>query len=334
MEQLTQSEQIKTGIPLNVLDHGYVKLIDSMGNDENIVEAARMSTDRGFISWEPYARCDKCQTILPLKEGEALPAGNCPPDWEPLTAHKWVNFHDGDLGMLDRLWRKKHATPFEMGELVVEVQAPIFVLREWHRHRTQSYNEFSARYSVMPNLHYLPEKSRIQKQSQTNKQGSAEPFEDSEAESIRDEFDEEQQEIFSRYEGMVNDGVAKEIARLNTPVSRYSKMRAKGNIRNWFQFLNLRMRPDAQMEIRQYANMVAVILHAIWPKAYRLFEEYDLYGTHLSRTELHVLREVFIRDWRPGYDLKELGSGDYKLSGTKLKEFLEKINLGGTRILS
>lgn len=319
---------VEKGTLLKVLDHGYVRLIDFMGSDEGIVEAARMSTDKGFISWDPYIRCKKCKDVIAVaNEAHAvIGPSDCPHDWE--------RYPNGDLGLLDNLWRKKHATPFEMGELVIEVQAPIMVFREWHRHRTQSYNEFSARYAVMPNIHYLPDPSRIQKQSTANKQGSAEAFEEDFAAEIIEELEREQQDVYRNYEDMVDDGLAREIARINTPVSRYSKMRAKGNIRNWFQFLNLRMRPDAQYEIRQFANEVGKLISWLWPKAYGFFEEYDLYGAHFSRTELRMLRELFLRAYKPSDKVFEEAAQIEGLSKTKLKEFMEKLEFGGDKILS
>lgn len=320
---------VERGTLLKVLDHGYVRIIDFMGNDESIVEAARMSTDKGFISWDPYIRCKKCKDVIAVaNEAHAvIGPSDCPHDWE--------RYPNGDLGLLDNLWRKKHATPFEMGEFVIEVQAPLFVFREWHRHRTQSYNEFSARYAVMPNLHYIPAKERIQKQSSANKQGSAEMIEEMLAQDAVDQIGNEQQDTYERYEEMVGKGIAREVARINTPVSRYSKMRAKGNIRNWFQFLNLRMRPDAQYEIRQYAEVVGKMISWLWPKAYGFFEEYDLYGAHFSRTELRVLREIFLNTYKPDrirmFDDASKASG---LTGTKMKEFIEKLEFGGDKILS
>lgn len=327
---------VERGTLMKVLDHGYVRIVDFMGNDESIVEAARMSTDKGFISWDPYTRCSDCtkvvypgnpedgpciQSIKNNKTGQVVGVAE-------QKNHHWEKYPNGDLGLLDNLWRKKHATPFEMGELVIEVQAPIMVFREWHRHRTQSYNEFSARYAMMPNLHYLPDATRIQKQSTANKQGSAEAIDPAIAEGTIDRLHKEQQEVYDDYEDMVEIGIAREIARINTPVSRYSKMRAKGNIRNWFQFLNLRMRPDAQYEIRQYAEEVGKILSWLWPKAYSFFEEYDLYGAHFSRTELQFMRECLM-DTNPPLELVERKLG----SKTKANEFIEKIRYGGDKIL-
>ena len=242
-----------TGTEITVLDHGYVRLVDSMGTDETIVEAARMSTGKGFTGWGTPDR-------------------------------------PGDEKLLGFLWENQHTSPFEMCELHVEVQAPIMVFREWHRHRTQSYNEFSARYAQMPDLHYLPAPERIQRQSATNKQGSAEPVPADHAESIRRALEGQQSSVYDYYDVLVKDGVAKEVARLNTPVSRYSKMRAKTDLLNWLRFLGLRMAPNAQWEIRQYANAVAEIVKSIWPRSYALFEEHTLHGVRLSRSEVAALR--------------------------------------------
>lgn len=336
---------------VKILDHGYVKFIDSMGTDETIVEAARMSTGKGFISWDPYERCDGCGEVrFPSQEqkrgGIIMPG---------CSNHKFVNYPDGDRGLLDNLWRNKHATPFEMVEFAFEVQAPIMVFREWHRHRTQSFNEFSARYAQMPNIHYVPEEGRFQKQSTHNKQGSAEQVEDGLARQLREFIETEQGAIYQNYEGMVNKGLAKEVARLNTPVSRYSKMRVKTDLRNWLAFCNLRMRPGAQLEIRLYANVVLDFIRQVCPRAVELFEEYDLYGCYLSRKELFMLRGIIgqfysatceleqardpsaMIDFAPmTVDLQkyaEQSAKDFHLSGTKLKEFLKKLTEGGKTIL-
>lgn len=206
-------------------------------------------------------------------------------------------------------------------------------------HRTLSYNEFSARYALMPDLHYLPDASRIQKQSSANKQGSAEAVGHDKATDIICELQRQQEEVYGYYDAWVGNGIAKEVARINTPVSRYSKMRAKGNLRNWFQFLNLRMRPDAQWEIRMYANEVGKIIQSLWPKAYSLFEEYDLYGAHFSRTELRALRTMLVnytalmKDFTPSQETVDRITKSTGLSGTKLKEFMTKLEFGGEKIL-
>lgn len=317
---------------IKVLDHGYVRYIEHMGKDETVIEAARMSTGRGFVDWDPYKTCTKCgiiqKAVGDLKFGTTFYLDDAPAV-EP-HEHEWKN-EPGDANLLDFLYRHKHMTPFEMGELHIEVQAPIFVFREWHRHRTQSYNEFSARYSAMPNLHYMPPIERFAKQSTDNKQGTGTQLVDYAGE-WRQSVEVEQQDIFNNYDGMLRAGVAKEVARINTPVSRYSKMRAKANLRNWLGFLMLRMEGGAQWEIRQYANAVGEIVKDLWPRVYALFEEYDFYATRFSRTEMDVLRGM-LEDWGnlsgksfDGTDWKvqvERWSKDFK--GRKRQEFLKKV---------
>lgn len=316
-----------------ILDHGYVKYIGHMGSDETFVEAARMSTGKGFFGWywddDTYSdcMCENCKThhlvaTLPIDDDGCSICTNC---WE---INITIFDHDDnppepkllgkkgqprDLGLLNTLYANKHQTPFEMGELCIEVKAPIMVFREWHRHRTQSYNEFSARYSQMPNEHYIPELARIQKQSKTNKQGSAGVMDERYADLVRRNLGQQQQDIYSTYEDWVKDGVAKEIARINTPVARYSKMRAKTDVRNWLAFLLLRMEMGAQWEIRQYADAVASIISALYPRTYELFLEHDLMGVRFSRTEMRLLRAV----------IESFGDA----SNEKLKEWSERLGI-------
>jgi len=279
---------MEKGFTQKILDHGYVKFIDSMGTDETIVEAARMSTNKGFISWEPYRECSKCGRVeAPLIDLPNFFAGA--KDCE----HKWVEKPDGDTGFLEFLLENRHTSPFEQVELAIEVQAPIFVYREWHRHRTQSYNELSARYTQMPNLHYVPDASRLKAVASANKQEASVGDGFADPDTALEEIMAEQQRIYDNYEDMLKHGVPKEIARVNTPVSRYSRMRAKTDIWNWLHFLNLRMRPNAMWEIRQFANAVAAIIEEQFPKTYWLFEEYMLHAQSFSRTEMKVLRKFF-----------------------------------------
>ena len=277
---------MEKGHTIPVLNKGYVKLIDWMGTDEGLIEAARMSTGRGFEGWDPGEVCDSCR----MRRGADGTDGVCFENKEE-NDHKWVKIA-GDQKLLAFLYANKHSTPFEMAELQIEVQAPIMVFREWMRHRTQSYSERSARYTQMPNLHYVPAPERIQKQSTANKQGSAEAFSPQDAEGIIAAFKQGQETIYSNYEANLALGVAKEVARLNTPISRYSRMRAKTDLRNWLGFLLLRMAPSAQWEIREYAFAVAGIVKALWPRSYALFEEWDLHAVKFSRSEMVALREI------------------------------------------
>jgi thymidylate synthase (FAD) len=225
---------------IKVLDHGYLKLIESWGSDERIIEAARMSTGKGFQGWGP-------------KE-----------DGKP-----------GDEKLLRFLWEHKHATPFEMAGVIIEVQAPIFVFREWHRHRTQSYNEMSARYTPLPDLNYIPSRERILSggQSTSNKQGGGMPLNETVAANWLFKLANLYAHAQEVYESGLNLGIAKEIARLPVPVARYSRMRASANLRNWLAFLTLRMDASAQWEIRQYANAVGSIVKELFPRSWELFVE-------------------------------------------------------------
>lgn len=282
---IAQQGVVERGHTIPVLDHGYVKLIDWMGTDESIVEAARMSTGKGFEGWETW-RCSACGwsgAVQRLHANDGIPCLS--PAWETLPK---------DSRLLEYLYKNKHLTPFEMCELAVEVQAPIMIFREWHRHRTQAYSELSARYAQMPDLHYVPSPERMHaaKQAAGNKQGSAEGLDDVLAEDARQSFAGEQAAVYANYERLIAGGVAKEVARVNTPVSRYSRMRAKTDLRNWLGFLLLRLAPNAQWEIRQYAEAVASIVQSLWPRTYVLFEEHDRHGTHLSRTEREQLTEI------------------------------------------
>ncbi len=286
-----------------VLDQGYLKYVDNMGGEEAIIEAARMSTGRGFEGWEPFEACSTCNWRSPM------PPSGC----DTNGAHHIMERKPGDAVLLEFLYSNRHMTPFEMVELKIEVYAPLMVFREWHRHRTQSYNEFSARYAVMPNDHYVPDFSRIAKQSKANKQGSGEPFSEEDALEICSDLGNEQQSVYQNYERLIQLGVANEIARINTPVSRYSKMTAKANLRNWLQFLSLRMDLNAQKEIRQYANAVGEIIKELYPRTFALWVEHEFFATRFSRTEMRVLRQLI-------QETREQASGFTERAGDLMAE--------------
>lgn len=279
----------RPGPKLKVLDHGYVQLIDAMGTDETVIDAARMSTGKGFIDWGPYEQCKKCSSARVPSPDEVT--WLTPADQD--CSHEWVLSPKGDAGLLEFLYKNLHHTPFEMCELAVECQWPIMVGREAMRHRVFGFNEFSGRYAQMPNLHYLPDLERFQKQSTANKQGSAEALDPNLAGSMRFDLSAEQEAIYEEYEDLLQRGLAKEVARLNTPVSRYTKVRMKGDLRGWLGFLSLRLRPNAQYEIRQFAQAVAGIVMELWPRTYALFLEHDLNGVRLSATEAAIVKEMF-----------------------------------------
>lgn len=249
---------------LHYFDHGYLKLIETWGSDERIIESARMSTNKGFQGWDPF--CPSCGFSKECGEHD----GGCADADNPNVP--WVG---GDMKLLRYLWKKKHHTPFEMAGVTFEVQAPIFVFREWHRHRVPfGYNELSGRYSQIPDLNYLPTKERLLTASEEARKGNkqsgtvagAPPLTVVDAAWFREEVRElyfAQQKL---YEEALNRGVTKELARIILPLGRYSRMRATGNLRGWLAFLALRNAPDAQREIRTYAEGVEFFLKQKFPR--------------------------------------------------------------------
>ena len=222
-----------------ILDNGYVSLVESWGSDERIIEAARMSTGKGFEGWEK------------------------------------------DEKLLAYLYNNKHATPFEMAGMVIEVKAPIFVFREWHLHRTQSYNEMSARYIPLPDENYVPSVERLMvgaNTATTNKQAQGTGGLTLEnAEYFRKHLVASYNRAQAVYEMGLEAGVPKELARLPVPVARYSRMRASANLRNWIAFLTLRKAPAAQWEIRQYADAVGDLIAECFPHTWALFAKEQNY---------------------------------------------------------
>lgn len=183
----------------------------------------------------------------------------------------------GDEKLLRYLYEHKHATPFEMAGMVIEVQAPIFVFREWHRHRTQSYNELSARYTPLPDLNYVPSLDRMLVHSKTNKQAGTVSTAAYLTSDVASDLIEEEKAFNAAaerfYQKKLQAGVAKELARTHLGFSRYSRMRASANLRNWLGFLTLRMDPAAQWEIQEYARAVALRIEHAFPRTYSLFVE-------------------------------------------------------------
>lgn len=249
---------------IQVLDHGYLMHVESWGSDERIIEAARMSTSKGFQGWGPL--CDACRCNVGYRADQKT----CNQCGEPLRP--------GDERLLRYLWEHKHATPFEMAGLIIEVQAPIFVFREWHRHRTQSYNELSARYTSLPDLNYVPSAERLMlgndgKNKQAGTASGAALLTIEDAREFRGFLMGAYADAQLLYDWALQQGVPKELARVHLPVGRYSRMRASANLRNWLAFLTLRMAPQAQWEIRQYANAVGRLIENAFPRTWDLFSE-------------------------------------------------------------
>ncbi len=261
---------------VKLLDHGYLRFVDYLGSDESVIEAARMSTDKGFIGWGPLCRNCADPTAKGF-EGEVRELTRCTQcSFDPDVDDD--SFFTGDEKLLAYLWNNRHATPFEMATLVIEVQAPIFVFREWHRHRTQSYNEMSGRYTPLPDINYIPSMERLLLNAGDGKNKQAGTIKGAAVlnETYADEFQQLLQINYNDdqklYELALKYGVPKELARVHLPVGRYSKMRASANLRNWLAFLTLRMDPAAQWEIRQYANAVGDYIEALYPRTWELFQ--------------------------------------------------------------
>jgi len=263
---------------IKVLDQGYVQPVEHWGSDERIVEAARMSTDKGFLGWGPVTKhmrqCSHCMIIEDEPGGKGdCPLFNGPHSWFTEAGSGVDRQVAGDEKLLKYLYDHKHMTPFEMAGMTIEVQAPIFVFREWHRHRTQSYNELSSRYTPLPDMFYIPSVERLMmaKQAATNKQGSEMGITAAYAEDIRLALAASYGNARMLYTSLLGSGVAREVARLCIPVAQYSRMRASANLRNWLQFLTLRMDPAAQWEIRQYAEAVGSLVAERFPRTWQLF---------------------------------------------------------------
>jgi thymidylate synthase (FAD) len=257
---------------IELLDHGYIELIESWGSDERIIEAARMSTGKGFNGWGS-ATCANCGA--PWESTGAVPYPGTPRCPSGRGGGHTLAGEQGDEKLLRFLYENKHATPFEMAGLIVEVKAPIFVFREWHRHRTQSFNEMSARYTPLPNENYVPTVERLLVNSKTNKQAGtiagADDLTEAKAEVFRKMIVAHYDQAEDIYQEALLAGVPKELARVHLPVGRYSRMRASANLRNWLAFLTLRMAPNAQWEIRQYANAIGSFIEKTFSRTWELF---------------------------------------------------------------
>lgn len=262
-----------------VLDHGFVRLIDYMGSDESIVQAARVSYGKGT-----------------KKVSE-------------------------DRGLIRYLMRHKHTTPFEMVEFKFHIKLPIFVARQWIRHRTANVNEYSGRYSVMKEEFYLPEPADIAFQSKSNKQGREnKALPESVKDSFRDHAQSTQKELYEHYSQFIDEGVARELARINLPLSLYTEWYWKIDLHNLFHFLRLRMDAHAQQEIRAFADVMAEMVKKVCPVAYEAFEDYSLHASYFSGPELAVLAPYLEKAEFNIEQLTEKG-----LSKREAREFLDKL---------
>jgi thymidylate synthase (FAD) len=247
---MTENAEIVRGTEIKVLDQGFVRLVDYMGSDDAIVEAARVSYGHGT-----------------KKKRE-------------------------DRGLIRYLLRHQHTTPFEMVEFKFHVKLPIFVARQWIRHRTANVNEYSGRYSVMEDQFYVPPVSEIKHQSVTNRQGRDEKEVDPElAGRFVEYLNTTHRELYDQYVKFIDAGIAREIARIGLPLSLYTQWYWKIDLHNLLHFLKLRLDTHAQAEIREYAAAMAQMVKAIVPVAWEAFKDYQLESQRFSAPELRFLRE-------------------------------------------
>ena len=241
-----------TAVP--VLDHGFVRVVDYMGDDAAICQAARVSYGKGTKS---------VQT---------------------------------DGGLIRYLMRHWHSTPFEMCEVKLHVKLPVFVARQWIRHRTANVNEYSARYSILDREFYIPAPEHIAAQSSVNNQGRGESLTGEEAARVLDILKSDSTRSYDNYQSMISDdgqqGLARELARMNLPANIYTQWYWKVDLHNLLHFLRLRADAHAQYEIRVYADAICSIVADWVPFAYAAFEDYRLGGATLSGTALDCVRRM------------------------------------------
>ena len=255
---------------IKVLDKGFVRLVDYMGGDQRIVQAARVSYGEGTKS---------------VRQDRAL------------------------IHYLIKHW---HTSPFEQVQLTFHCKMPIFIARQWIRHRTARLNEISGRYSIMKDEFYVPEPQQVAFQSSNNKQGRADSLPLDQAMAIIEQMEQDQKEAYTEYTGMIDKGVARELARTNLPVSLYTEWYWQIDLHNLFHFIRLRMDAHAQYEIRVYAEALAQCAKAVAPFAYEAFEEHILGSVAFSKAECAALSRM-------------LNGGEAGLEERPMKAFMEKV---------
>lgn len=197
-----------------------------------------------------------------------------------------------DEALIKYLMRHHHTTPFEMCEIKFHVKLPIFVARQWIRHRTANVNEYSARYSILDHEFYIPKPEQVAKQSDTNKQGSGENFDSNTSKEIIDSLTEDSNLVYSHYEQFIEQGLAREIARTNLTLNYYTQFYWKIDLHNLLHFLRLRADKHAQYEIRVYAEAMLEIIKKWVPLTYKAFVEYCLESSCISKSGLEVVRKL------------------------------------------
>ncbi len=248
--------------PLPVLDHGFVRVMDYMGDDAAIVQAARVSYGKGTRQVR------------------------------------------GDAGLINYLLRHRHTTPFEMCEIKYHVKLPIFVARQWIRHRTANVNEYSARYSMLDKEFYVPEPAHLAAQSLGNRQGRGETLEGAPAARALEILKSDATQTYAHYEELLNErqdgtvidegrpGLARELARMNLTVNIYTQWYWKIDLHNLLHFLSLRADPHAQYEIRAYAEVMLDTVRRWVPVTYEAFANHVMAGAQLSGQALDIVRRL------------------------------------------
>ena len=260
-----------------VLDHGFIRVIDYMGDDGAIVQAARVSYGAG-------------------------------------TKHV-----QNDAGLIRYLMRHWHSTPFEMCEVKLHVKLPVFVARQWIRHRTANVNEYSARYSILDREFYIPAPENLAAQSVVNNQGRGEVLSGAESARVLEILKSDAGQAYDHYEEMLSQdgqqGLARELARMNLPMNIYTQWYWKTDLHNLFHFLRLRADAHAQYEIRVYAEAIAACVRDWVPLAYGAFEDYRMGGVTLSAKAVAVLKRRLAGE--------VVGQEDSGMSKGEWREFVE-----------
>ncbi|WP_371219794.1 FAD-dependent thymidylate synthase [Orientia tsutsugamushi] len=274
---------------IKVLDHGFIRVVDYMGDDFSVVQAARVSYGRGTKQLSQ------------------------------------------DRGLIRYLMRHRHTTPFEMCDIKFHIKLPIFVARQWIRHRTASINEYSARYSILAKEFYLPRNEDITPQSKSNKQGrSEEVISEQWSMRILEILKSDAERCYQHYEEMLNEdseghivnpeniGIARELARINLPLNYYTEWYWKVNLHNLLHFLSLRGSKHAQYEIRAYAKKMIDIVKLWVPYSFEAFEDYVLHSALISKGGLAVVRKMIKGE--------KVSMEDSNLSKREWEELMEIVN--------
>lgn len=265
--------------PFPVLDHGFVRVIDYMGDDSAIVQSARVSYGRGT---------KKVQE---------------------------------DKGLINYLMRHRHTTPFEMCEIKFHVKMPIFIARQWIRHRTANVNEYSARYSIMDKEYYIPSADQMAVQSNSNRQGRGDILSPEKAAEVMDLLKADAEQCYGHYEDMIDEegtGLARELARMNLTLNTYTQWYWKIDLHNLMHFLSLRADHHAQYEIRVYAEQMLDILKRWVPLTHEAFMQYRMGGVHVSAGALDVVKALLKGE--------KVQREDTPLSKREWNELMEKID--------